>query len=80
MVNAKRSCGNACFLPQALGVDIFQETVELWVAQKAFPRQRNIGIQNQRVRVGEVALAAFATRLMLCPASAGNGESVRPLR
>jgi hypothetical protein len=50
-------------LAAALGVDVFQATVEIWSFGTAFLRKGYIGIQNQRGRNGSPSLAAFGSKL-----------------
>jgi hypothetical protein len=45
---------------RALGVDILQKIVEIWLTGEAFLRSRDIGIQDQPARDRSASLVALA--------------------
>lgn len=67
MASAKMKQRKAQFLSNEIGLDVFQKALEFWFARKAFPRARNIGIQDQRTRPG----SGFAG----CVRREANGDS-----
>jgi hypothetical protein len=46
MARAERSSGKTRFLARALGVDILQKIVEVWLTGEAFLRSGDLGVQD----------------------------------
>jgi len=63
MVEPLHSCGTPQFLTQALGVDLLQAPMEIWVAPETFLGQGHVGIQNQRGRNGAAPMVALPSEL-----------------
>jgi hypothetical protein len=51
-------------LANKFDVTVTQAVVEVWLTEKAFLRQRNFGIQDQRARRGAASVVAFAGILL----------------
>jgi hypothetical protein len=76
MARVERSGGTAGFLPAKVGLDIFQEIVEVWPVGKALFGKRHAGVPDQPAGIGAPSLAVFTTGLMQIFGSSSSGVAL----